>query len=304
LFDKHVYTMDPALLPALYDVLIVARAGSVGTASRLLHKTSSAVSQQIRRVEEHFGVQLFQRAGRGIQLSPGGEAALSAINRLFDEAGSVYGLLSGLSGETVTTLRIAASDYLGKALLLPVIRGLFEEGAPLRFQITTTHSPEAARAVERGEADFAVITSRESRSALVEQAIAVQSFLWVGPRNKSRSGALTERLKHEPLLRLTSGSEGRRLLDDYLERERVRPASTIDVPSVSLMLSYASGGLGIGLFPTLALENESRAGLVIESADVETLPVKLVHRSNFRLTAAIAPFVQRLLETGRRAAAR
>jgi DNA-binding transcriptional LysR family regulator len=292
--------MDPTLLPALHDVLAVARAGSVGVASRQLHKTSSAVSQQIRRVEEHFRVELFERAGRGIRLSAGGEAALGAINRLFDEAESVFGLLSELSGKTVTTLRVAASDYLGKALLLPVIRELFESAAPLKFQITTTHSPDAARAVERGEADFAVITSRETPGTLVARPVTVQRFVWVGPRIRGLRAPLSQRLAREPLLRLTAGSEGRRLFDDYLERNRIRPASTIDVPSVSLMLSYASGGLGIGLCPTLALENEPRARLVAEPAAVEALPVQLIYRSNFRLTAAVEGFVEKLLARGSR----
>jgi len=46
--------IDPTLIPALQDVLLVARTGSVGAAARQLHKTPSAVSQQLRRVEEHF----------------------------------------------------------------------------------------------------------------------------------------------------------------------------------------------------------------------------------------------------------
>ena len=40
---------------------------------------------------------------------------------------------------------------------------------------------------------------------------------------------------------------------EYLADDRIRPVSTIDVPSVSLLLSYVSGGLGIGLVPALAL---------------------------------------------------
>ncbi len=46
---------------------------------------------------------------------------------------------------------------------------------------------------------------------------------------------------------------GRRVLDEMLARLRLQPASTIDLPSVSLMLSYARQGLGISLVPGLAL---------------------------------------------------
>ena len=55
--------MDPALLPALHDALVVAQTGSVGEAARRLHKTTSAVSQQLAGSRQHFGVALFERLG-------------------------------------------------------------------------------------------------------------------------------------------------------------------------------------------------------------------------------------------------
>src|SRR5262249_39304501 len=84
------------------------------------------------------------------------------------------------------------------------------------------------------------------------------------PRARARRerAPLTERLRSEPVLRLAGESRGRALLDHYLAEHRIRPVSTIDVPSVSLLLSYVSGGLGIGLVPALALA-EASAGLVV-----------------------------------------
>ena len=55
-----------------------------------------------------------------------------------------------MTAARVTTLRVAASDYLGEALLLPILRRLFAEGAPLRFEITTTNSIEAGRLAAAG----------------------------------------------------------------------------------------------------------------------------------------------------------
>ena len=61
--------IDASLFPALETLLAVARTGSVGAAARQRHVTSSAVSQQIRRLEAHFGIKLFERAGRGVRLT-------------------------------------------------------------------------------------------------------------------------------------------------------------------------------------------------------------------------------------------
>ncbi|MGK3989252.1 LysR family transcriptional regulator [Sorangium sp. So ce136] len=297
--------MDASLLPALEDVLMVARSGSVAEAARRLHKTPSAVSQQVRRVEEHFGVALFERDGRGVRLSSAGEAALGAITRLFDQAEGVFELLSELAGEPSTTLRVAASDYLGKGLLVPVIRQMLEKRAPVRFAITTANSVDAARWVERGEVDLGLASASSAGGDLVRQPLFVQPFLWVGPRvgprQKGEAPALRERLRHEPLLRLAPGSVGRRMLDAYLDRERIRPISTIDVSSVSLLVSYVSGGLGIGLAPALALTEVARSRLDVEVAEVEPLPVELMTRENFRRNPIIERFIDRLAAEGRRA---
>src|SRR5262249_58294041 len=91
----------------------------------------------------------------------------------------------------------------------------------------------------------------------------------------------------EPLRRLGAGSEGRRVLDEMLARLGLQPPSTIDVPSVSLMLSYARQGLGISLVPELALARGDRRRLIIEPADVAPMDVHLVCRPTLKPTPAV-----------------
>lgn len=296
--------IEPSLFPALQSLVAVARNGSVGAAARVRHRTSSAISQQIRRLESHFGIRFLERAGRGIRLTPEGEAALPAVLKLFDEAEAVFGQLADLSGRPMTVLRVAVSDYLGKALLAPVLRQLVDRRAPLRFEIVTTHSREAIRLVGRGEVEFGVVASPDPPRGLEAEHLFDQPFAWVGPRRaRAGGGSLVGRLAREPLLRLSAESQGRRLLDDCLERERIRPLSTIDVPSVSLMLAYVSGGLGIGLAPALALSEAGR-GVVVERAAVPALPVRLVSRPSTRRSQVATRFATQLVAEGRRAGVR
>jgi DNA-binding transcriptional LysR family regulator len=293
--------MDPALIPALHDALVVAQTGSVGEAARRLHKTASAVSQQLRRIEQRFGVALFERAGRGLRPSPAGETVLGSLTRLFEEASSLEGLLDELATERVTILRVAASDYLGEALLLPVLRRLAADGTPLRFDITTTNSVEAARLLADGLIDVAMVSSH--RPAGPDAVVLCQQrFYWVAPR-RGRAQPLRARLGKEPLLRLGAGSQGRRVLDELLARLRLQPPSTIDVPSVSLMLSYARQGLGISLVPGLALARGDRRRLVVERADVPPIDIHLVCRPTLKRTRAVGRFLDGLGDEARRAAA-
>jgi DNA-binding transcriptional LysR family regulator len=299
--------IDPALIPALYDALVVAQTSSIGEAARRLHKTPSAVSQQLRRIEERYGVSLFEKVGRRIRPSPAGEAALGALTRVFDEAATLGTLLEELAGARVTTLRLAAGDYLGEALLIPVIRELANEKVPLHFEITTTHSSEAGRLAAEGQADVAIV-SADREAGPDEIPLFRQAFFWVAPRlPKGGPRSIAARLAREPVLRLAAGSRGRRLMDEYLGRTGIRPLSTIDLPSVSLLLSYASRGLGLGLVPGLALERlepGERKRVSIEAADVPELDVRLTFGPALKRTEPVKRFLDRLVAEARRAGER
>src|SRR6266404_7074204 len=226
---KLCFMVDAALFPALETLLAVARTGSVGAAARQRHITSSAVSQQIRKLEAHFGMKLFERAGRGVRLTTAGEAALPVVRELWSGAESAFGQLAELAGRPATTLRVAASDYLGKGLLAPVLRNLLDEDPPVRFEIVTTHSRAGVRLVVDGDVDLAVVTGQETPRGLEERHLFDQPFVWVGPRRGRRDRmSLTERLRREPVLRLAAESRGRAVLDQYLADHRIIPVSTID----------------------------------------------------------------------------
>src|SRR5258705_8627575 len=109
--------IDAALLPALLSLLAVARSGSVGAAARLQHRTSSAISQQIGKLERHLDVKLLERAGRGVRLTAAGEAALPGILQLGTETEALFAQLAELSGHPPAILRVAARDYPRPPLL-------------------------------------------------------------------------------------------------------------------------------------------------------------------------------------------
>lgn len=297
--------IDDSLFPALLSLLSVARTGSVGAAARQRHRTSSAISQQIRRLESQVGVKLIERAGRGVRLTAAGEATVPAIGELWNHAETLFAHIATVSGRPVATLRVAVSDYLGKVLLVPVLRTLHDERLPVRFEIVTTHSRDAVGRVARGEIEFGVVSADTLPSGLEARHLFDQSYVWVGVRRgRARRDALVTRLAREPLLRLSADSHGRRLLDEFLERNRIRPISTIDVTSVSLLLSYVGGGLGVGLAPAVALRDVPAARVAVEAADVRPTPVKIVCRPSARRSAVAERFMAVLEAEGRRIARR
>lgn len=310
--------IDASLLPALHDALTVARHGSVARAAEALFKTPSAVSQQLRRIEAHFGVALFERDGRGIRLTAAGESFLGPATRLFDEAESVYHLLGAMAGTPVTTVRIAVSDYLGKELLAPVLRDLsrapvgsasgersaheaaeapLPPGGGIRFAITTAHSADAVRLLELGEVDAAIVSTAGPHPGLDEHLLFEQPLKWVAAAREPAT-AVEVRLATEPVLRLSPGSYGRTVLDGYLERHGIRPVSTIDVPSVSLLVAYAATGCGIGLAPALPLREVEPERIFVEDSGLPPLAVRLALRPSFPAGPAMRIVLERVRAQG------
>jgi DNA-binding transcriptional LysR family regulator len=135
-----------------------------------------------------------------------------------------------------------------------------------------------------------------------ETTLAAQPFYWVAPKPKGkRREPIRNRLSREPLLRLGAGSQGRRVLDEYLGRLRLRPLSTIDVPSVSLLLSYVRQGLGVGMVPGLALRREDHRHLAVERADVPAIDVRLICRPTLKRTKPVGRFLDGLVQEARAA---
>jgi LysR family transcriptional regulator, glycine cleavage system transcriptional activator len=92
-------------LNALLAFEIVARTGSVRSAANELFVTPGAISRQIRLLEDHFGVPLFARQGRGLGLTSIGAAYYERVTTNFDGLRRASALLHSSSGRSVLRLR-------------------------------------------------------------------------------------------------------------------------------------------------------------------------------------------------------
>lgn len=99
-------------LPPLNSLRAFAAAAerlSLVAAAEDLHVTPSAVSLQIRQLEDHLGIPVFIRTGRGLQLTTEGKAILPGILEGFDQLRMALSLLGPKSDENVLTLSVAPS---------------------------------------------------------------------------------------------------------------------------------------------------------------------------------------------------
>ena len=175
----------------------------------------------------------------------------------------------------------------------------------MRFEIVTTHSRAGVRLVASGDVDLAVVTGQETPRGLEDRHLFDQPFVWVGPRPRRRDRTpLTDRLRREPVLRLAAESRGRALLDQYLADERIRPVSTIDVPSVSLLLVVRLRRARHRARPGARARRGAAERVVSTPARVPALPVALVWRPAARRQPALTRLAELLAAAGARVGAR
>jgi DNA-binding transcriptional LysR family regulator len=143
---------------ALRALRSVAALGTLARAAAELGFTASAVSQQIKRLEHQVGVPLLAPAGRGVVLTPAGQAIVDsaadvfqALERCAEAAQSVA------DGAPRGTLRVAAFSTGIRGLLAPVLRGLSASCPDLRLHLTEQDPGPALHSVDAGTADLALV---------------------------------------------------------------------------------------------------------------------------------------------------
>ncbi|WP_410606611.1 LysR family transcriptional regulator [Amycolatopsis sp. lyj-109] len=143
---------------ALRALRAVAALGTLARAAEELGFTASAVSQQIKRLERQVGVPVLAPAGRGVVLTPAGQAiagsapeVFQALERCAEAARSVSG------GAPRGTLRVVAFSTAIRGLLAPVLPRLADRCPELRVEFTEQDPGEAVHSVDAGTADLALV---------------------------------------------------------------------------------------------------------------------------------------------------
>lgn len=167
--------ITPLDLDQLRTFVAIADAGTFTKAAEAVHKTQSAISMQIRRLEETVGKALFEREGRGSKLTRDGERLLDYARRILRLSNEAMASLS--DGELAGRVRLGLpDDYADR--YLPEILARFAQSNP-RVEVTVICEPTPMLfdRIADSDLDLAIITHVESRGAA--SVIRRERLLWV-----------------------------------------------------------------------------------------------------------------------------
>jgi DNA-binding transcriptional LysR family regulator len=143
---------------ALRALRSVAALGTLARAADELGFTASAVSQQIKRLERQVGVAVLAPAGRGVVLTPAGQAIVDSAPEVFQALERCAEAAQSVAdGAPRGTLHVVAFSTAIRGLLAPTLPRLSTRCPDLRVHITEQDPEQALHAVDAGTADLALV---------------------------------------------------------------------------------------------------------------------------------------------------
>lgn len=149
--------------------LVTAEEGSLSAAARALGMAQPTLGRQVDALEAELDVVLFERAGRGLILTPAGLDLLDHVRAMGEAANRVSLAASGNAQSIEGTICITASEIYSAYLLPPIVARLRREAPGIAIEIVATN---AAIDLRRREADIAVRSFRPTQPDLVAKKIA------------------------------------------------------------------------------------------------------------------------------------
>lgn len=148
--------------------LVTAEEGSLSAAARALGMTQPTLGRQVDALEEELGIVLFERAGRGLILTPSGLELLDHVRQMGNAASQVSLAASGQSQVIEGTIRITASEIEAVTLLPPIIARIRREAPGIDIEVLASN---ISADLLRREADIAIRSFRPTEPELIARKI-------------------------------------------------------------------------------------------------------------------------------------
>jgi LysR family transcriptional regulator, low CO2-responsive transcriptional regulator len=272
--------------------LTVARLGSYTAAARELSIAQPAVSHQVKALEGELGVHLFDRRGRGIELTSAGHALLETCNDVFHSLDEGARALAELSVGARGTVDIAADTTSG-IYVVPAALGSFHRSHPgIDVTLHVENRDGVLRRLTERTCDLAVMADPPSAIGVEVAPFVLDRLVAIaapdhplGGQGSITLGTLTE----ERFLLREVGSGTRAATERLFARAGLRLEPAMELGSTGAIKQAVAAGLGISVVSRWAIDLELQVGR-LALLDVVGLPIErrwsIVNLEARRLTAA------------------
>ena len=281
----------------------VARHLSFSKAAQALHLTPPAVTMQIKELEGHVGMPLFERKGRQVTLTTPGEYMLVFARRMLStlkDAEDAAARLQRLEVGTLTIGMVSTAKYFLPRMLAEFRR----EHGGIDVKLAVGNREQLVRMLQSNELDIAIMGRPPKELATRAEPFAAHPHVFVAPVDHplvAQGRQSVEALRSYAFIMREEGSGTRAALEKFFVTARIQPVVSMEMASNETIKQAVMAGMGLSFLSlhTLGLELDNR---LIAVLDVEGTPIvrawNVVHMLSKLLSPAAEAFRYFVLERG------
>jgi aminoethylphosphonate catabolism LysR family transcriptional regulator len=226
---------------------LVAEAGSFSLAARTAGVSQPTLSAQVRELEANYAVDLFDRRGRGVRMTPTGQSLFALTTRLAAAEEEARALLTGGRALTRGNLRISADSAYH---VMPILAELKQLHPGLTFTLKIDNSAVVLDQLNEHAADVAVMAKLTSDPRIYAMKLREDHLILFVPQGhawaRRRRIRLSEVSGRDIVVR-ERGSITREVFEERLAQAGVAAASLIEVQTREAVREAVAAGFGVGV---------------------------------------------------------
>jgi DNA-binding transcriptional LysR family regulator len=250
-------------LRQLEIIRAIAETGSFTAAGHKLHVSQSAISRQILLLEEELKEPVFLRVGRRIRITPAGESLLQLSNRVFQDLKDTIAGITDSQESLRGQIRLLGGMTVCLYVFPPLLTELKRQHPELDLKLVTGSSERCIQHLRSGTGDLALLTLPIDQPDMVSQPVMQEELMLVmaakHPLSRKRK-VLPQDLVRQPFVLFESGSNTRRVVDEFFLTARIEPQIVMETENVEILKALVRNGIGLSIIPYQAVSRDVTSG--------------------------------------------
>ena len=251
----------------LQMVTAIAEEGSVTRAGNRLHLTQSALSHQLRDIEDRLGARIFQRLARRMVLTPAGERLLVSARAVLDQLQRAEEEIRRIGSDQAGLLRLCTECYTCYHWLPSLLKRFRQKFPRVEVRIVVEATRRPIQALLEGRLDLAVVSHEvRNRRILLKPLFQDEFVVVMSPEHRlaGRPYVRPEEFSEETLITYT-GLEESTGYQKVLAPAGITPRQTLQVQYTEAMTEFIKAGLGVGVMAQWTVAPQIASGEVCAS---------------------------------------
>jgi DNA-binding transcriptional LysR family regulator len=262
--------------------------------------TQSAVSQQIRGLEERYGKRLLERKRGSVRPTAAGEILHNASREMLHSFNEMEARLQGLSNVITGSIRVGTVHSVGLYELSEPLKAYFGDFPHVNVYLEYDRASHIYEQVLRGNVDLGIVAYPTARAQITVLDFRTDRLVLVcAPSHPmSEKGEVpVAAVDGEKFVGFEKGIPTRQALDRLFADKQIHVQYVAELDNIEMVKRLAEVGAGIAIIPEKSCIHEVQSGTLvkIELADKDlTRPIGIIHRTGKHFSPASEKFIEYL----------